>query len=363
MTDKIFTPVKLGDLTLSNRIVMSPLTRNRARPDGDVPHALNAEYYEQRAGAGLIITEATQISPEGKGYAWTPGIHSEEQVQGWKLVTDAVHRKGGKIAMQLWHVGRISHTSLQPDGQKPVAPSAIAAKSRTFDGEGFVPTSEPRALETDEIPRLLQDYRLAAENAKKAGFDAIELHGANGYLIDQFLRDSSNRRTDKYGGSIENRTRLLKEVLEVLTSVWDAKKVGVRFGPYSEANDVTDSDPVALFTRAYQIAEEAGLGFIEIIEGQTGGERDAPEDGLAELRKHFSGLYIANNGFTRDLAISHVADGKADLVSFGRPYIANPDLVTRLEKDAPLNKADSDTFYGGGAEGYTDYPTLEEVDA
>ncbi|WP_084398558.1 alkene reductase [Henriciella aquimarina] len=360
MTEKLFTPVALGDLTLPNRVVMSPLTRNRARPDGDVPQEMNAEYYAQRAGAGLIITEATQISPEGKGYAWTPGIYSEEQVEGWKLVTDAVHRKGGRIAAQIWHVGRISHTSLQPDGQAPVAPSAIAAKSRTFDGESFVETSTPRALETDEIPRLVEDFRKAAENAKKAGFDAVEIHGANGYLIDQFLRDSSNKRTDQYGGSVENRTRLLKEVVEAVTSVWDPKKVGIRFGPYSNANDVSDSDPLALFSRAYDIAEEAGLGFLDIIEGQTGGERDAPEDGLAELRKHFSGLYIANNGYTRELAIERVEAGKADAVAFGRPYISNPDLVERLKQDAPLNELDKENLYGGREKGYTDYPTLEE---
>lgn len=362
MTEKLFEPVSLGELTLPNRIFMSPLTRNRATEGTDAPHALNAEYYAQRAGAGLIITEATQISPEGKGYAWTPGIYSEEQVEGWKLVTDAVHAKGGHIALQLWHVGRISHTSLQPDGQSPVAPSAVAAKSRTFDGQGFVKTSTPRALETGEVPRLLEDYRKAAENAKKAGFDAVEIHAANGYLIDQFLRDSANQRTDQYGGSIENRTRLLKEVIETVTSVWDPKLVGVRFGPYSTANDISDSDPLALFSKAYSIANEAGLGFLDIIEGQTGGERDAPEESLDELRRHFDGLYVANNGFDRDLAIGRVKSGKADAIAFGRPYISNPDLVERLEKAAPLNKPDSDTFYGGGAEGYTDYPSLDEVE-
>lgn len=360
MTEKLFTPIQLGDITLPNRVFMSPLTRNRASDEVNAPHALHEEYYAQRASAGLIITEATQISPEGKGYAWTPGIHSDEQVVAWKRVTDAVHRKGGRIAMQLWHVGRISHTSLQPGGQAPVAPSAIAAKAKTFDGQGFVDTSTPRALETEEIPRLLQDYRKAAENAKRAGFDAVEIHAANGYLLDQFLRDSSNKRTDKYGGSIDNRTRLLKEVFETVTSVWDPRKVGVRFGPYSNANDVSDSDPVALFSKAYALADEAGLGFLDIIEGQTGGDRDAPESGLAELRTHFSGLYVANNGFDRALAIERVENGKADAIAFGRPFIANPDLVERLEQDAPLNESNKETWYGGGAEGYTDYPTLEE---
>ena len=360
MTEKLFTPIDLGDLPLPNRVFMSPLTRNRATDGDNLPHELHQEYYAQRAGAGLIITEATQISPEGKGYAWTPGIHSDAQVAAWKKVTDAVHRKGGHIAMQLWHVGRISHTSMQPDGQDPVAPSAIAANAKTYDGKGFVETSKPRALETEEILRLLQDYRKAAENAKKAGFDAVEIHGANGYLIDQFLRESSNRRTDQYGGSVENRTRLLKEVIEVVTSVWEPKRVGVRFGPFSNANDVSDSDPMALFSKAYSIAEEAGLGFLDIIEGQTGGPRDADDEKLAELRKHFTGVYVANNGFDRALAIKRVESGKADAIAFGRPFIGNPDLVTRLEKNAPLNESNKETWYGGGAEGYTDYPTLEE---
>ncbi|MEQ8558418.1 MAG: alkene reductase [Henriciella sp.] len=363
MTETLFTPIQLGDLTLSNRVFMSPLTRNRASDGVNAPHDLHVDYYAQRAGAGLIITEATQISPEGKGYAWTPGIHSEEQVEGWKRVTDAVHRKGGRIALQLWHVGRISHTSLQPDGQAPVAPSALAANSKTFDGKGFVETSTPRALETDEIPRLIGDFRKAAENAKKAGFDAVEIHGANGYLIDQFLRDSSNKRTDAYGGSIENRTRLLKEVIEAVTSVWDPKKVGVRFSPFSDANDVSDSDPVALFSKAYAIADEAGLGFLDIVEGQTGGPRNASEEDLAELRRHFSGVYVANNGYDRALAIEHVESGKADAIAFGRPFIGNPDLVERLKQDAPLNESNQETWYGGGAEGYTDYPTLEEEKA
>lgn len=363
MTEKLFTPIDLGDLTLSNRVFMSPLTRNRATDGENLPHELHEEYYAQRAGAGLIITEATQISPEGKGYAWTPGIHSDAQVKAWKKVTDAVHRKGGHIAMQLWHVGRISHTSLQPDGQAPVAPSAIAANAKTYDGEGFVDTSTPRALETTEIPRLLQDYRKAAENAKKAGFDAVEIHAANGYLLDQFLRDSSNKREDQYGGSVGNRTRLLKEVIEVVTSIWEPKRVGVRFGPFSNANDVSDSDPMALFSKAYSIAEDAGLGFLDIIEGQTGGPRDADADKLAELRKHFSGIYVANNGFDRALAIDHVETGKADAVAFGRPFIGNPDLVERLKQDAPINESNQETWYGGGVEGYTDYPTLKEEKA
>jgi len=358
-TPALFTPLTLGDLKLPNRIVMAPLTRNRALPAGDVPHALNAEYYAQRASAGLIISEGTQISPEGMGYAWTPGIYSAEQVAGWRLVTEAVHAKGGRIFAQLWHVGRISHTSLLPNGQAPVAPSAITPKARTFDGTGFVKTSPPRALETSEIPRLVEDFRLAAINAKAAGFDGIELHSANGYLIDQFLRDGSNTRTDAYGGSIENRTRLLGEVLAALVSVFPASRVGVRFSPFSSFSDAFDSDPMATFSAAIKVADRFNLGYLHLIEGQTGGSRTLPAGAsIAALRALFRGAYMANNGYARDLAIETVESGQADLIAFGVPFIANPDLVARLKADAPLNASDSTTFYGGGAHGYTDYPAM-----
>jgi N-ethylmaleimide reductase len=362
MQAKLFTPLQLGDLTLPNRVVMAPLTRNRALPDGDVPHDLNARYYAQRASAGLIVTEATQISPEGKGYIQTPGIHSDAQVAGWQKVTDAVHAKGGRIFLQLWHVGRISHVSLQPDRQQPVAPSPVSAKAQTFIETGFADVSEPRALQTDEIKRLLDDYRKAAENAKAAGFDGVELHSANGYLLDQFLRDGTNKRNDAYGGSVENRTRLLAEVLDTITKVFPPKRVGVRFSPFSTFNDMADSAPMATFGAAIARANDAGLGYLHLVEGEMGQSRNLPpEADIAKLRAGFDGPYMANNGYDRQLAIEAVASGAADLIAFGRPFLANPDLVERLEKDAPLNEPDQATFYGGDAHGYTDYPTLEEV--
>ncbi len=355
MTAKLFTPLAIGDLTLPNRIVMAPLTRNRAHPDGDVPHELHAEYYAQRAAAGLIVTEATQITPEGKGYVQTPGIYSPEQIAAWRKVTEAVHAKGGRIFLQLWHVGRISHVSLQPGGKQPVAPSPIAAKSQTFIATGFADVSEPRALD------LIEEYRKAAENAKAAGFDGIELHGANGYLIDQFLRDGTNKRTDAYGGSLENRTRLLAEVLDALTKIYPAKRVGVRFSPFSNFNDIADSDPMRTFAAAIARANDAGIGYLHLVEGQTGGPRDFPPDAIARLRAGFDGAYMANNGYDREAAIRAVESGEADLIAFGKLFIANPDLVQRLEQDAPLNAPDESTFYGGDARGYTDYPTLEEA--
>jgi len=363
MQAKLFTPLTLGDLTLPNRIVMAPLTRNRAHPDGDVPYALHVKYYAQRASAGLIITEGTQISPEGKGYIQTPGIYSTEQVAGWKAVTDAVHGAGGRIFAQLWHVGRISHVSLLPEGQAPVAPSAITAQSQTFIASGFADVSPPRALETEEIARVVEDYRKAAENAREAGFDGVEVHSANGYLIDQFLRDGTNKRTDASGGSLENRTRLLAEVLEAVTTVFPSKRVGVRFSPFSNYNDIADSDPMTIFGAAIARANDAGLGYLHLIEGQTAGPRELPAGAIAKLRAGFDGAYMANNGYDRERAIEAVDTGEVDLVAFGKLFIANPDLVERLEKDAPLNEPDQATFYGGDAHGYTDYPTLEDVAA
>ncbi|WP_072390676.1 alkene reductase [Hyphomicrobium sp. CS1GBMeth3] len=362
MPSKLFTPLTIGTLTLPNRIVMAPLTRNRANPDGDVPNDLIAKYYAQRASAGLIISEGTQISPEGKGYIQTPGIYSPEQVEGWKKVTAAVHAKGGRIFAQLWHVGRVSHTSLQPNGQAPLAPSAITAKTKVFTPTGFADASPPRALETSEIPRIIAEYRKAAENAKTAGFDGVELHGANGYLIDQFLRDGSNKRTDAYGGSVENRTRLLAEVLAALTSVFPATRVGVRLSPFSKFSDMSDSDPMTTFSAAIARANDAGLGYVHVIEGDTGASRDLPAGAdLRTLRKLVKVAYLANNIYDRENAIEAVETGAADLIAFGRLFIANPDLVERLARNAPLNEPQPATFYGGGAEGYTDYPALEEA--
>ncbi|MBK1667501.1 alkene reductase [Rhodovibrio sodomensis] len=358
-TPKLFTPTEVGDIQVPNRVVMAPLTRNRARSETNEPFDLHAAYYSQRASAGLIITEATQISPEGKGYAWTPGIHAQRQIDGWRQVTDAVHTAGGRIVLQLWHVGRISHTSLQPDGAAPVGPTAVAASAYTFDGNGFVETSTPRALATDEIARVVEDYRSAARNAWDAGFDGVEVHAANGYLLDQFLRDHPNQRTDRYGGPIENRVRILREVFEAVTDVWPAGRVGVRFSPFSNFNDVADSTPMETFGTAVDVANGFGLGYLHLVEGETGGSRDLPEGAsYAALRQRFDGAYMANNGYDRQMAIDAVERGAADLIAFGRPYIANPDLVERLRLNAPLNTPDRDTFYGGGAEGYTDYPFL-----
>jgi N-ethylmaleimide reductase len=358
---KLFTPARAGAIELANRVVMAPLTRNRARAEDDAPHELTVTYYEQRAGAGLIVTEASQISPQGKGYAWTPGIYSDAQVEGWRKVTDAVHARGGKIVIQLWHVGRISHPVLQPGGADPVAPSAIAAASKSFDGTRFVDTPMPRALEVSEIPGIIEDYRKAAENARKAGFDGVEVHAANGYLIDQFLRDGANRRDDAYGGPIENRVRFLKEVMDAVVGVWGGERVGVRLSPFSNANDIADSNPQATFSHAIRLLNGYKLAYLHLVEGQTGGPRDIPEGGdLAALYALFDGVHMGNNGYDRASAIDAIETGAIDLVAFGRPFISNPDLVERLEKNAPLNDLDGDTLYGGGAHGYTDYPTLAE---
>ncbi|BAF87064.1 morphinone reductase [Azorhizobium caulinodans ORS 571] len=358
MTASLFEPYRLGDITLSNRIVMAPLTRNRAAP-GNIATDLTAQYYAQRASAGLIISEASQISPEGQGYQDTPGIHSPEQIAGWKKVTKAVHDAGGRIFLQAWHVGRISHTSLQPGGKAPVAPSAIRANGKTFVNNAFTDVSEPRALELSELPGIVEDYRKAAANAIEAGFDGIEIHAANGYLLDQFLRDGANKRTDAYGGSIENRARLLLEVMEAVIKEIGANRVGIRLSPVTPANDLTDSNPQALFN--YVVEKLNGLKpvYIHVVEGATGGPRDvAPDFDFEALHKRFDGTWMTNNGYDKALAETVLAEGKADLIAFGRPFISNPDLVERLKRGAPLNELNRDTLYGGGATGYTDYPTL-----
>jgi N-ethylmaleimide reductase len=354
----LFSPVRLGSLTLKNRITMAPLTRCRAG-EGDVPGPLNATYYEQRAEAGLLISEATNISQQGKGYAWTPGIYTDAQVAGWKLVTDAVHAAGGLIFCQLWHVGRISHPDHQVNGALPVSASAIKPRVKAFTTTGFKPCVTPRPLRTDEIPGVIADYAHAAACAKAAGFDGVELHAANGYLIDQFLRTSTNYRTDRYGGTLENRVRLLTEVTQALLGVWDADRVGVRLAPVSHANDVTDADPTATFGRTVQILDGLGVGFIHIVEGQTIGPRDLEGFDFPALRRSFRGLYMANNGYTREMALQARRDDTADLIAFGRPWIGTPDLVTRLREDAPWTDAPRESWYGGGAAGYTDWPRLD----
>ncbi|MBC3971661.1 alkene reductase [Xanthomonas translucens] len=355
----LFAPLRLGAIALANRIVMAPLTRNRAEGEGRIPSPLAAEYYGQRASAGLIVAEATQISPMGQGYMDTPGIYSDAQVAAWKTVTAEVHRRGGRIVLQLWHVGRISHVSLLPDGAAPVAPSALRANAKTYTAEGFSDVSEPRALRLDEIPALLKDFRHAARNAIAAGFDGVEVHAANGYLIDQFLRDGSNHRDDAYGGSIENRTRLLFEVVQAVAQEIGAERTGVRLSPVTPANDAHDSDPQPLFERAVERLDPLGLAFVHVIEGATGGPRDNIAFDYAALRARFRGPWLVNNGYDKALAERVIAAGTADAVAFGRPFIANPDLVERLRRAAPLNPLDADTLYGGGAKGYTDYPTLD----
>lgn len=364
----LFDPVQVGALHLPNRVVMAPLTRNRA-PDA-IPTPLMAEYYAQRASAGLIISEATAISHQGQGYADVPGLYGTEQLDGWKRVTKAVHDRGGRIYCQLWHVGRVSHVDLQPQGQKPVAPSAIAAKTKTYlikDGHGsFVPTSEPRALSQEELPQIVQQFRVAAINAiETAGFDGVEVHGANGYLLDQFLKDGPNHRDDDYGGSIGNRARLLLEVVSGVCDEVGRERVGLRLSPVTPANDIVDSNPQPLFDYVVKQLAPMGIAYLHLIEGATGGPRDVqgrPFD-YDEMRNAWraagaKGAWMVNNGYDRKLAEEALARG-ADLVAFGRPFISNPDLVERLRRNAALNPLDQAHLYGGGAQGYTDYPALQ----
>jgi N-ethylmaleimide reductase len=359
----LFTPFTLGRSRLRNRIVMAPLTRDRATPGTDAPNLLNAEYYRQRASAGLIIAEATQISPYGKGYAFTPGIYSPEQIAGWKKVTASVHAEGGAIYLQLWHVGRFSHPALQPGGLLPVAPSAIAPRAaRTFLENGdFVEVGTPRALELIELPGIIDDYAAATTKALAAGFDGVEIHAANGYLLDQFMRDGSNNRTDRYGGSVANRIRLTVEVTEAVVAAAGADRTGIRISPVSPAGGVFDSDPERLFFALVSELDRFGLAYCHVVEGHTQGPRDFHGFDFDKLRQIFAGPWMVNNGYTREMAIETLAAGRADLVAFGRAYIANPDLVDRLRLDAPLNEVDWDHTFGGDERGYTDYENLETV--
>ena len=361
----LFQPITLGALELPNRIVMAPLTRSRASQPGDVPTEMNAEYYAQRAGVGLIVSEATQVSPQGKGYAFTPGIHSAEQVAGWRKVTDAVHEAGGRMHLQLWHVGRISHPDLQPNGQLPVAPSAIkpeGAQTYTSKESGMVDIPRPRALEAEELPGVAEQFRQGAENARKAGFDGVELHAANGYLLDQFIRSGSNRRDDQYGGSVENRLRFPMMVVEAVKQVWPAERIGIRVSPTGSFNDMSDEDPVATYGALARKIQAAGLAYIEVVEDSFQGNlaNGRPESVIDAIREGFKGRYIGNGDYSREEAAERIRAGRCDLASFGRPIIANPDLVERFRRDAPLNDWDESTFYGGDERGYTDYPTLED---
>jgi N-ethylmaleimide reductase len=361
--DVLFDPFTLGDLHLPNRVIMAPLTRSRAKQPGDIPWELNATYYAQRASAGLIIAEATQVSPQGKGYAFTPGIHSDEQVAGWRKVTSAVHHEGGHIFLQLWHVGRISRPELQPNGEKPVAPSAIKPEgAQTFIDEksGMMDILEPRALTSKEIPEIVEQFRRAAENAKRAGFDGVEIHGANGYLIDQFIRSKTNLRSDTYGGSIENRIRFPMMIVDAVVGVWGGQRTGIRLSPTGTFNDMRDDDPVATFGTLATHLNDSGIAYIEVVEDSFQGNEveGRPESIINAIRSRFTGTYIGNGNYTADEARKRIHAGLCDLVSFGRPFISNPDLPERFRQGAPLNEYDSNTFYGGDEHGYIDYPVL-----
>jgi N-ethylmaleimide reductase len=353
----LFTPISIGSITLPNRLVMAPLTRNRAGA-GNIPTELVATYYEQRASAGLIVTEATQVCPEGVGYANTPGIHSDEQVAGWRRVTEAVHAVGGRIFLQLWHVGRISHPSLQPGGALPVAPSAVAPAGSAKTPSGPQPFVAPRALELEEIPGVIACYAEGARRALAAGFDGVEIHGANGYLIDQFLRDGTNRRADGYGGSLERRVRFLAEVTEAVLAVAGAGRVGVRLSPLSPYNDMSDSDPFSTFGHAAGLLDRSGLGYLHLVLPGSAEEGSEAQRMLAHLRQRFRSPLVVNGGYTYAMGDAALAAGLADLVSFGTSFLANPDLPARFAAGAPLNDPDPKTFYGGGAHGYVDYPAL-----
>ena len=357
----LFTPIQVGRYTLPNRIVMAPLTRCRAG-EGNVPTLLNVNYYVQRASAGLIISEATQVSQQGMGYPATPGIHSSEQIAGWRLVTDAVHQQGGLIFLQLWHVGRSSHSSFQLDRALPVAPSAIAIEGELLTYEGMKPYETPRALELSEIPGIVEQFRQGAKNALEAGFDGVEIHGANGYLLDQFLRDGANKRTDEYGGSIENRARLHLEVTEAVVEVWGSDRVGIRLSPSSTFNSMSDSNPEATFGYLVEQLNRFNLAYLHLLEPS---ESDLRHGGHAVPTAYFRPIYqgnlMANWDYDQAKANAAIVSGDADLISFGKAFIANPDLPERFKLNAPLNSPDPDTFYGGGEHGYTDYPTLKEL--
>ncbi|PLW83846.1 alkene reductase [Kineobactrum sediminis] len=362
--DPLFQPYKLGLLTLPNRVLMSPLTRSRSSQPGDIPNEMNAEYYRQRASAGLIISEATQVSPQGKGYAFTPGIHSPEQVEGWRKVADAVHSAGGRIYMQLWHVGRISHTALQPNGEKPVAPSAIAPKgAQTYISadSGMVDIPEPRALETSEMQNIVDQFRDGARNARDAGFDGVEVHAANGYLLDEFLKSGTNHRRDQFGGSVENRVRLPLMVVEAVVDVWGKHSVGVRVSPTGSFNDMYDDNPVETFGEFARRLNDLDIAFIEVVEDSFQGNLadGRPENVIDAIQAGFKGTYIANGAYSAEEARKRLRAGRCDLVTFGRLFIANPDLPERFHQNAPLNEWDDSTFYGGDEHGYIDYPPLQ----
>ncbi len=372
MNQDLFARYALGPYTLKNRIVMAPLTRSRSQQPGNIPWRLNAFYYAQRASAGLIISEATQVSQQGQGYAFTPGIHSREQIEGWRLVTEAVHDAGGLFFMQLWHVGRISHPRLQPNEGLPVAPSAIAPSGQAFvtnaQGEPeLLPFLTPRALETREIEGVVQQFVQGAKNALTAGVDGIEIHAANGYLLDQFLNSSTNHRSDAYGGSVENRARLVLEIVDALTQILSANRVGIRLSPLGTFNDMGDENPEALFGHLMQRLNEKDLAYVHVVDPSFGGhvtaeaKNPAGERIMQQIRQNYQGTLIVCGGYTLDRAQKTLKERQADLVAFGRDFISNPDLPERLKQAEPLNPSDPSTYYGGGYEGYVDYPSLKEA--
>lgn len=360
MTPTLFTPLQLGSVLTPNRIYLAPLTRCRAEA-GNVPGDLNAEYYRQRASGGLLIAEATTVSPRGYGYPNTPGIYNDAHIAGWRKVTSAVHAAGGRIFLQLWHVGRISHPIFQPEGALPVAPSAIKPKGQLFTGTGMADYVTPRALDLSEIPSIIAEYAHGAQAAKSAGFDGVEIHNANGYLLDQFLRDGTNHRTDSYGGSVENRARLTLEVTKAVVDVWGSDRVGIRLSPGGVFNDMHDSNPLHTFGYLLEKLSPLNLAFAHItrVTAQDIAHGAASGVGPQELRSHYTGRVITNGGFTLETANQALSEGWADAVAFGVPFLANPDLPKRLQLGAPLNEADPATFYTPGPKGYTDYPALE----
>lgn len=361
MTDTLFSPYTLGALNLPNRMVMAPMTRNRNDENG-VPKPIAVTHYTQRATAGLLITEATQVSDKATGYVFTPGLYTDDQARGWQAVTDAVHAKGGRIFSQIWHTGRVSHPSLQPDGGDPIAPSAVKAETMVFTPNGFEPPTMPRSLTTDEIPAIVAQFAHAARLAKSTGFDGVEVHGANGYLIEQFLKDGSNRRKDAYGGDIPNRMRFALEVVTAVVEVWGPGRVGFRISPRGVFNDMHDSDPLALYSQLVTALNDIPLAYLHLIEplpGHPTFKSQADVEPVAgELRKIYKGTMMINGGYGRDTAEKAIAENAADLVAFGVPFLANPDLVERYRRNAPLNEPDQDTFYGGDEKGYNDYPFL-----
>lgn len=357
--EKLFQSTKIGDIEVANRVVMAPLTRCRSdEANGDIPgSAMNIEYYRQRSNAGLIVSEGTQVSPVGKGYMATPGIYSDGQVEGWKPITKAVHDAGSKIVAQIWHVGRVSHQDLT-GGAQPIAPSAIKANLVAYTHSGKVDLPVPHEMSLEDIATVVDQFRRGAANAIKAGFDGVEIHGANGYLIEQFIKDGANKRTDAYGGSIENRCKFALEILDAVVKEIGAGKVGIRLSPVTPANDISDSNPQPVYEYLVNEINKRNIAFIHFIEGSTGGPRDLSGFDFAWAKKTFNGAYIANNGYTREMALEAIDLGKADAISFGRPYISNPDLVQRLKLNAPLAPMNPKTFYAPGPEGYIDYPTL-----